>query len=101
VRREPRRTCLVCREVRGKRELVRLVRLREGTVVVDAAGTAPGRGAYVCRGTGCAARLVKGGRVSQAFRRPSTVHPDVAGAVRVVESSGMVSVGNDATSSGR
>ena len=42
--REPRRTCVACRQVRGKRELVRLVRRQEGTVVVDERGQAPGRG---------------------------------------------------------
>jgi uncharacterized protein len=73
---EPRRTCVVCREVRGKRELVRLVRRPDGAVAVDARGRLPGRGAYVCRGAECVARLAKAGRVSQAFRKPSTVHPE-------------------------
>jgi uncharacterized protein len=77
----PRRTCIVCREVREKRELVRLIRRPEGTVVVDGAGRAPGRGAYVCRGPECVARLVKGARVSQAFRRASTVDAGLIGIV--------------------
>ena len=98
---EPRRTCIACREVRGKDQLVRLVRLPAGTVVVDAPGTGPGRGAYVCRGTGCAARLVKGGRASQAFKRPSTVAPEVAARVQAMEPAGMVRMDNDVTSSGR
>jgi predicted RNA-binding protein YlxR (DUF448 family) len=99
--REPRRTCIACREVRGKDQLVRLVRRAEGAVVVDARGTAPGRGAYVCRGPGCADRLVKGGRASQAFRRPSKVAPEVAAAVHAMETSGMVRTDNDVTSSRR
>jgi uncharacterized protein len=78
---EPRRTCVVCRSVREKPQLVRLIRLPEGTVVVDETGTSPGRGAYVCRGTGCAARLAKGGRLSQAFRRPSNPEATLIGAV--------------------
>ena len=88
--REPRRTCVACRQVRGKRELVRLVRRPEGTVVVDERGQAPGRGAYVCRGAGCATRLIKGGRLSQAFRRPSRA-----------ESALVTAVENNLTSSGR
>jgi predicted RNA-binding protein YlxR (DUF448 family) len=67
---------VVCREVRAKRELVRLVRRPDGAVAVDARGRLPGRGAYVCRGADCVARLARAGRVSQAFRKPSTVHPE-------------------------
>ena len=97
--REPRRTCVACRQARDKHELVRLVRLEEGTVIVDARGRAPGRGAYVCRGAGCAARLVKSGRLSQAFRRPSKAEPALVAAVQAV--SGVVKIGNDVMSSGR
>ena len=50
---EPRRTCVACRQVRGKRELVRLVRRAEGTVFVDVRGDAPGRGGYVCGAADC------------------------------------------------
>ena len=61
----------MCRQVREKRQLVRLVRLAGGTIVVDPTGGAPGRGAYVCADARCGARLVKGGRVlNHAFRRP-------------------------------
>jgi hypothetical protein len=72
----PRRTCVVCRAVRAKGDLVRLVRRPDGTVAVDARGHLPGRGAYVCRGTDCAGRLARSGRLSQAFRKSATVHPE-------------------------
>ena len=66
----PRRTCVVCRRVRAKRELVRLACRADGTIVVDRGATLPGRGAYLCDDPECAARLVKAGRLNQAFRRP-------------------------------
>ncbi len=43
----PQRTCLGCRTVNAKRQLVRLVRTPEGRVLVDPTGKANGRGAYV------------------------------------------------------
>ena len=95
--REPRRTCVACRQVRGKRELVRLVRLEEGIVVVDEGGKALGRGAYVCRDAGCATRLVKSGRLGQAFRLPSRAEPALATTVQA--GSGVPRVENDVTSS--
>jgi predicted RNA-binding protein YlxR (DUF448 family) len=49
----PQRTCIVCREVRGKRELIRIVRAPEQRLVVDETGKAPGRGAYLCKQPSC------------------------------------------------
>jgi len=49
----PQRTCVVCRTVRPKRELVRIVRTPEGGVAVDETGKRSGRGAYICRERGC------------------------------------------------
>jgi predicted RNA-binding protein YlxR (DUF448 family) len=47
-RRTPQRTCVSCRQVQGKRELVRVVRTPGGHVQVDATGKLAGRGAYLC-----------------------------------------------------
>ena len=69
----PHRTCVACRRTQDKYALLRLVRQEDGTVVVDEQYQAPGRGAYVCRDRECIGRLAKGGRLSQAFRRPSKV----------------------------
>jgi uncharacterized protein len=49
----PQRTCIACRKVDAKRGLVRLVRLPEGRVAVDATGKKAGRGAYLCAERGC------------------------------------------------
>ena len=49
----PMRQCLGCREMKPKRELVRVVRSPEGESSIDLRGKAPGRGAYVCRSTQC------------------------------------------------
>ena len=62
----PQRTCVGCRRVRPKAELVRLVRRPGGAVVRDRIG--PGRGAYVCEDAACVERVLKGGRLAQAFR---------------------------------
>ncbi len=42
------RTCVVCREKRPKRELLRIVRTPDGEVMLDASGRLDGRGGYVC-----------------------------------------------------
>ena len=45
----PQRTCVACRKVKAKQELVRLVRVSENYVEVDTSGKKAGRGAYLCR----------------------------------------------------
>ena len=49
----PQRTCIACRQVRNKRDLVRIVRTAEAGVVIDPSGKRAGRGAYLCRARPC------------------------------------------------
>jgi uncharacterized protein len=52
-RRVPQRTCVACRQVEGKRGLIRIVRTPEGSVVVDPTGKRNGRGAYLHASRAC------------------------------------------------
>lgn len=49
----PQRTCVACRQVRSKRDLIRVVRAPDGRVCIDETGKAHGRGAYLCRDRAC------------------------------------------------
>ena len=55
----PMRMCVGCREMKPKRELIRVVRSPEGEVSIDPVGKKPGRGAYVCRQEACLKRAIK------------------------------------------
>ena len=55
----PMRMCVGCREMKPKRELIRVVRSPEGEVSMDPVGKKPGRGAYVCRQESCLTRAIK------------------------------------------
>jgi len=52
-KRKPQRTCIACKEVKEKRELVRIVRTPEKKVILDPTGKANGRGVYLCRTAAC------------------------------------------------
>ncbi len=54
----PMRMCVGCREMKPKRELIRVVRGPE-SVDVDTVGKAPGRGAYLCPDEACLKRAIK------------------------------------------
>ncbi len=63
----PMRMCVGCREMKPKKELIRVVRSPEGTGSVDAPGRKPGRGAYVCRSAECLKRAIKQKQLERAF----------------------------------
>ena len=69
----PMRQCLGCREMKPKRELIRVVRSPEGSVSLDFKGKAPGRGAYVCPDWQCLKKAIKTKALERAF---STAIPD-------------------------
>lgn len=64
----PQRTCVVCRAVHSKRDLVRLVRTPEGQLVVDKTGKQNGRGAYLCHQRSCWEAALTGHQLSKALK---------------------------------
>ena len=48
VKKIPMRTCTGCRQEKNKKDLIRVVRDKDGNVCVDATGKKNGRGAYIC-----------------------------------------------------
>jgi predicted RNA-binding protein YlxR (DUF448 family) len=68
IRKTPQRTCVGCRAVRPKNELIRIVRTPDGVVEVDPTGKKSGRGAYICPGATCLDRAMKGNVLSSALQ---------------------------------
>ena len=66
----PMRQCTGCREMKPKRELLRVVRSPEGEIGIDFRGKNPGRGAYVCRDQDCLKRSIKSKALERAFGVP-------------------------------
>ena len=63
----PQRTCIGCRQVRAKREMIRVVRTPKGGLVIDETGKQNGRGAYLCPARSCWMAALKGDRLSKAL----------------------------------
>ena len=63
----PMRQCLGCREMKPKRELIRVVRSPEGEISLDFRGKSPGRGAYLCPNPQCLKKAVKARALERAF----------------------------------
>jgi len=63
----PMRQCLGCREMKPKRELIRVVRSPEGEISLDFRGKSPGRGAYLCPDPQCLKKALKARALERAF----------------------------------
>ena len=63
----PMRQCLGCREMKPKKELIRVVRSPEGVISLDFKGKAAGRGAYLCPKAECLKKAVKCRALERAF----------------------------------
>lgn len=77
MRHAPRRTCIGCRAVRERSELIRVVLSEEGAVALDPRGTLPGRGAYLCAEQACFERAAGRKAFNRAFRRTVAVAADL------------------------
>ena len=62
------RTCVACRKIKAKRELVRLVRNPAGNIEIDRGGGKAGRGAYLCPAWECWETALKGNQIGHALR---------------------------------
>ena len=71
----PQRQCVGCREMKDKRELIRVVKSPEGEISLDFRGKKPGRGAYVCPNAECLKKARKSRALERAFS--AAIPPEV------------------------
>ena len=67
VKKIPQRQCLGCREMKDKKDRIRVVRSPEGEISLDFKGKKPGRGAYVCPENECLQKARKSRALERAF----------------------------------
>lgn len=75
-KRIPERKCIGCGTRRPKNELIRVVRLPDGTVTIDKTGKLSGRGAYLCPAVACYGKARKAKRLESnlAIDIPDELH---------------------------
>ena len=63
----PLRTCMGCNEKKPKKELVRIVKNKDGEIFIDKTGKAEGRGAYICDCVECLEKIIKSKRLEKVL----------------------------------
>ena len=61
------RQCNACRELKPKKEMLRIVKNSEGKIFLDFSGKASGRGAYICNDENCVKKLKKQRLINKVF----------------------------------
>lgn len=68
VKKVPQRKCIACQDRDNKKELIRIVKNKEGHIFLDKSGKANGRGAYICNCSECLRKAIKSNALNRAFK---------------------------------
>lgn len=63
----PQRSCIGCNIKKEKRNLIRIVKNKNGDISIDKTGKANGRGAYICNNIECLEKAIKSKRLEKTF----------------------------------
>ena len=63
----PMRRCLGCMQSKPKKDLCRIVKSKDGKIIIDITGKADGRGAYICYDKECLEKAFKNRRLQKEF----------------------------------
>lgn len=64
----PMRQCVGCKEMKSKREMMRVLKTAEGPIVIDTTGRKNGRGAYLCMTKECLVKARKNKGLERSFK---------------------------------
>ena len=75
----PMRQCVGCGEMKSKKEMMRILKTAEGTIVLDVTGKLNGRGAYLCKSDECLKKARKNRGIERSFKMgiPSEVYDNL------------------------
>ncbi len=69
IRKVPMRKCIGCEEMKGKKEMMRVLKTPEGEFLLDVTGKKNGRGAYLCFSRECLKKAIKGKGLERSFKQ--------------------------------
>ena len=83
----PMRQCTGCREMKNKKEMMRVLRTTEENVVLDTTGKKNGRGAYICFSRECFEKAVKSKALERSLKMsiPQEIYESLKKEIDVIE----------------
>ena len=79
----PQRTCMGCNEKKDKKDLIRIVKNKNGEISIDQTGKQEGRGAYICNKVECLDKVIKSKRLEKVLETKisSEIYEDLRGVI--------------------
>ena len=68
VKKIPMRQCVGCREMKNKKELIRVIKTEEEEILIDVTGKKNGRGAYICPNVDCLNKAITTKGLERSFK---------------------------------
>ena len=83
MKRQPQRTCMGCNEKKDKKDLIRIVKNKNGEISIDKTGKQEGRGAYICNKVECLDKVIKSKRLEKVLETKisSEIYEDLRGVI--------------------
>ena len=67
MKKMPQRTCMGCNAKKDKKDLIRIVKNKQGKISIDKTGKQEGRGAYICNNIECLEKVIKSKRLERVL----------------------------------
>ena len=67
MKKQPQITCMGCNAKKDKKDLIRIVKNKNGQITIDKTGKLEGRGAYICDNKDCLEKVIKSKRLERVF----------------------------------
>lgn len=80
MKKPPVRMCIACRGAYEKKQMLRIVKDKDGNISLDFTGKKAGRGAYICDNIACIEKCVKNRLLNRTFEQE--ISPEVYDAIK-------------------
>lgn len=87
IKKVPMRKCIGCNENKPKKELIRVVKNKDGEIFLDETGRKNGRGAYICFNNECLEKAIKSKALNRAFEMQieNTTYDDLRESINLLK----------------
>lgn len=83
----PQRQCIGCREMKNKKDMIRILKTSDEEFVIDITGKKNGRGAYICPNQECLAKVISNKGLERSFKTviPNEVYESLTKELKSIE----------------
>lgn len=83
----PQRQCVGCKELKNKKDMIRILKTSDEEFVIDITGKKNGRGAYICQSEACLDKAITNKGLERSFKTviPSEIYESLKKELKSIE----------------